>query len=101
MDVVDLIIDETKEVNEEQGKDFDISGSVMSQLPFFGCPNILLDKTIYNDIQRYIYCEKFGVQPYNGSYGEQPYRWVSRAFAIKSALAKKEKREIDNAKKQS
>lgn len=100
-DVVDLIVEETKQFNEEQGKGFDISSSVMSQLPFFGCPNIFFDKDIYKDIQRYIYCEKFGTQPYKGSYGEQPCSWVNRSFAIKTAIAKKEKREIENGKKQS
>ena len=100
-DVVDLIIEETKQFNEEQGKEFDISTSVISQLPFFGCPNIFFDKDIYRDIQRYIYCEKFGIKPYEGSYGEQPFRWVNRAFAIKTAIAKKEKREIENGKNKS
>ena len=95
MEVVDLIIAETKQVNEEQGKDFDIANSVVSQMPFFACNNIFFNNDIQKDIQRYIYCEKFGTPPYKGSYGEQPARWVSRSFAIKAALAKKEKREID------
>ena len=94
-EVVDLIIIETKEVNFEEGKDFDISTSVISQIPFFACPNVLIDATVQLDIERYIYCEKFGVSPYNGSYGEQPHKWVRRSFAIRNAIAKKEKREID------
>tara|TARA_Y100000361_G_C11129680_1_gene328126 strand:- start:356 stop:715 length:360 start_codon:yes stop_codon:yes gene_type:complete len=100
-DIIDLIVEETKQFNKEQGKDFGITESVVSQLPFFACPNVLLDNKIFRDIQRYIYCEKFGTQPYKGTYGEQPYKWVSRAFTIKSALAKKEKKEIENGKKQS
>ena len=98
-DVIDLIIEETKEVNEEQGKDFDIAESVISQISFFACPNVLLDNKIYKDIQRYLYCEKFGIPPYKGTYGEQPFKWVNRSFAIKSAIAKKENREINNARK--
>lgn len=97
-DIIDLIVQETKEVNEEQGKDFDIANSVISQLPFFGCPNILMDKSILRDIERYIYCEKFGVKPFKGSYGDQPYKWVATSFLIKTALAKKEKRDIDAAR---
>ena len=99
MEVVDLIIAETKEVNEEGGKEFDIAQSVVSQMPFFACMNVFMDNKIQKDIQRYIYCEKFGIPPYKGSYGEQPFRWVTRAFAIKAALAKKEKKEIENVRK--
>ena len=97
-DVIDLLIEEAKEFNEKQGKDFDLCQSILSQLPFFACPNVLMDKDIHKDIERYIYCEKFGLPPYKGSYGDQPYRWVNRSFAIKVALAKREKREIDGAR---
>ena len=93
-----MIIAETKEVNEEQGKDFDVANSVVAQMPFFACNNIFFDNKIQKDIQRYIYCEKFGIPPYKGSYGEQPAKWVGRAFAIKAALAKKEKKELENVK---
>ena len=97
-DVIDLLIDETKEFNEQQGKEFDLCQSILSQLPFFGCPNVLMDRSIHKDVERYLYCEKFGLPPYKGAYGEQPYKWVNRAFAIKSAIAKKEKKEIDGAR---
>ena len=33
--VIDLLIQETKEFNEQQGKEFDIESSVQAQLPFF------------------------------------------------------------------
>ena len=33
--------------------------------------------------------------PYEGSYDEQPAMWVRKSFAIKSAIAKKEKKDID------
>ena len=36
-DVVDLIIEETKEMSLKQNKDFSIASSVKSQLPFFAC----------------------------------------------------------------
>ena len=99
MAVVDLIIAETKEFNESQGKEFDVARSVSAQMPFFACSNIFFDRNIQKDIQRYIYCEKFGIPPYKGSYGEQPAKWVGRAFAIKAALAKKEKKELENVRK--
>jgi len=51
------------------------------------------------DIERYIYSEQFGISPYPGSYGEQPAKWVDRAFIIKGALAKKQKDQIDGARK--
>ena len=44
--VVDSIIEETKAVNEKQGKGFDIARSVSAQLPFFACKNILLNQTV-------------------------------------------------------
>ena len=47
------------------------------------------------DIERYIYCEQFNVPPYPGAYGDQPAKWVRRAFIIKGALAKKQKDQID------
>jgi len=99
--VVDLIVDETKQFNEREGKSFDITQSVIAQMPFFACNNVFFDNEIQKDIQRYIYCEKFGTPPYKGSYGEQPARWVARAFGIKAALAKKEKKEIDNVRQNS
>ena len=51
------------------------------------------------DIERYIYCEQFNVQPYPGAYGDQPAKWVRRAFIIKGALAKKQKDQIDATRK--
>lgn len=98
-DVIDLIIEETREFNEEKGKGFDIAKSVNAQLPFFTCNNLLLNREDQKDIARYIYCKEFGIQPYKGSYGEQPASWVDRAFVIKSALAKKEKEQIDASNK--
>ena len=47
------------------------------------------------NIERYVYCEQFGISPYPGSYGEQPAKWVDRAFIIKNTLAKKQKDQID------
>ena len=96
--VIDLIIKETKEFNLKNNKDFDVADSVYSQLPFFGCRNILYDKNIEKDIQRYIYCEKFNVPPYNGDFGKQPYLWIEKSSLIRKCIAKLESRQINKAK---
>ena len=97
-EIIDLLIEEVKE-NNAKGKEFDIAKSVNAQLPFFCCRNIVHDKKIQKDIERYIYSEQFGISPYPGSYGEQPAKWVDRAFIIKNALAKKQKDQIDARRK--
>ena len=96
--VIDLIIKETQEFNYEEGKSFDVSESVYSQLPFFDCINILFDKETQKDLERYIYCEKFNVSPYSGDYGEQPCLWVQKSSLIRKYLAKLESKQIDKAK---
>ena len=96
--VVDLIIQETKEFNEKQGNEFDIENSVQAQLPFFCCKNRVFDKKVQKDIQRYMYCEKFGISPYEGDYGNQPCLWVDKVFSIKKAFAKLESNQINKAK---
>ena len=95
---IDLIIEETKQFNEKSNKEFDIGDSVYSQLPFFGCKNILFNKNIQKDIERYIYCEKFNIAPFNGSYGEQPFLWVETSFLIRKYMAKLESKQLDRAK---
>ena len=97
-EIIDLLIEEAKEFNEK-GKEFDIAKSVNAQLPFFCCKNIVHDKSIQKDIERYIYSEQFSISPYPGTYGEQPAKWVDRAFIIKNALAKKQKDQIDGTRK--
>ncbi len=97
-EVIDLLINEAKEYNEK-GKAFDIGKSVNAQLPFFCCRNIIQSKELQKDVERYIYSEQFGIPPYNGSYGEQPAKWVDKAFIIKNTLAKKQKDQIDVTRK--
>lgn len=97
--VIDLIIQETKEFNEKQGKEFDIESSVQAQLPFFSCKNAVFSKEMQKDIQRYIYCEKFGISPYKGDFGDQPCLWVDKAFVIKKAFARLESNQIEKARK--
>jgi len=96
--VVDLIIKETEEVNLKEGKGFDVSEAVYSQLPFFACRNILFNKDIQKDLERYIYCEKFNVPPYKGDYGNQPCLWVQKSSLIRKYLAKLESKQISKAR---
>ena len=97
-DVINLIIDETKEINLNEGKSFDISSSVSQQLPHFCCINIMLDNQAQKDISQYLYCKEFSIPPYPGSYGMQPLKWIEKANVIKYAIAKRDEREYRKAK---
>ena len=97
--VVNLIVQETREFNTEKGKKFDIEQSVQAQLPFFCCKNRMFDKEIQKDIQRYMYCEQFGISPYEGDYGKQPCLWVEKVFIIKKSFARLESNKINKAKR--
>ena len=94
--VVELLIEEIYEINDK-GKEFDVAQSIKSQLPFFTCKNIVFDKEIQKDIQRYIYCNETGVPPYKGDYNDQPALWLDRYFLIKKAFAKRESKVIKDA----
>lgn len=94
-DVVDLVVDETQQINASKGKSFDVTESLAAQIPFFACNNMFFDATINKDIEKYLYCEKFNVPPYEGVYEEQPALWVKKTFAIKAAIAKKEKKDMN------
>ena len=85
-EIIDLLIEETRETNDKEGKSFDIAKSVMAQLPFFACKNILLDENAQKNIARYVYCSDFGISPYQGDYGDQPKKWVDKSFLIKKLM---------------
>jgi len=97
--VIDLIVQETKEFNEEKGKEFDVAKSITAQLPFFGCINHVIEKKYSKLLNQYIYCTETGTPAYTGSYGEQPARWVQYFFIIKNAMAKKMNNVKQKAKK--
>ena len=65
----------------------------MAQLPFFACRNIVLDEKAQKDIARYVYCSDFGISPYQGSYGDQPKKWINKCFVIKKLMNIKEPKE--------
>jgi hypothetical protein len=95
--VIELLIDEVNQTNKE-GNNFNIAQSVVKQLPFFACTNVLLDKQSQKDISRYIYSEQFGISPYKGSYGEQPSKWVEKSFLIKSIIERKKTKAMNYGK---
>jgi len=92
-EAINLIVEETKEANAKGGS-FSVGQSIMAQLPFFACPNIMLNKEAQNDISRFIYSKDFGVNPYPGSYGEQPVRWIAKSFLIKGLIEKQKSKAI-------
>lgn len=96
--VIELLIDEVKQTNQE-GNNFNIAQSIVKQLPFFACINVLLDKQSQKDISRYVYSESFGISPYKGSYGEQPSRWVEKSFLIKSSIERKKTEATNHGRK--
>ena len=58
----------------------------------------MFDKEFQKDIERYVYCENFGVSPYRGSYGEQPSKWTQKSYIIKKALNKIQNKAIEDGK---
>jgi hypothetical protein len=98
--VIDLIIDETKHLNETEKKGYDVNQNVVAQLPFFACVNNVTENSYTNLINQYIYCTETGVPAYPGSYGDQPVRWLQYFFIIKNAMAKKAKKIAEKANKE-
>jgi len=96
-EVMELLVDEVKQSNHK-GNSFNIAESVVRQLPFFACPNVLLDAQSQKDISRYIYSQQFGISPYKGTYGEQPHKWVEKSFLIKNTIERKKAEATNNAK---
>jgi|TARA_R100000995_G_scaffold84867_2_gene65359 hypothetical protein len=96
-EVMELLVDEVKQSNYK-GNSFNIAESVVKQLPFFACPNVLLDAQSQKDISRYIYSQQFGISPYKGTYGEQPHKWVEKSFLIKNTIERKKAEAMNNGK---
>ena len=98
-DVIDLLAEEVHENNINLGANFNVAQSIVAQISFFACPNVLITKEHSKDVQRYIYCSSLGVSAYKGTYGEQPCKWVDKFFIYKKAFAELEKQEINKAKR--
>ena len=95
MSVIDLIVKETQEENQK-GSSFSIVDSVMSQLPFFACPNVLLDSQAQQDIARFMYSRQFNTSPYKGSYGEQPKKWIEKSFILNNLIERQKSKAMKN-----
>ena len=95
--IMELLVDEVKE-NNAKGSSFNIAESVVKQLPFFACPNVLLNSQAQKDISRYVYSQQFGISPYKGTYGEQPYKWVEKSVLIKKVIERKKAETMNNGK---
>jgi hypothetical protein len=96
-EIMELLVDEVKQSNKE-GSNFNIAESVVRQLPFFACPNVLINRQAQKDISRYIYSQQFGISPYKGTYGEQPHKWVEKSFLIKNVIERKKAEAMNNGK---
>ena len=75
---------EAKDLQHEESSDPILD--VFFQLSYFCCPNIILNEKIQKDIQRYVYCEDTKTQPYPGSYGDVPAKWMSIHFILRNAI---------------
>ena len=84
--VIDLLKEELEEHNKTNSKKFDLHQAVKSHIPFFTCQNHFLDKDLQRDIQRYIYCKKMGVPPYEGSFGKHPKKWIDKCNVVEKML---------------
>ena len=96
-DVIRLLIDETKE-NIKEGSNLHIAESVMAQLPFFACGNMIIDQNAQKDIARFMYSREYKISPYKGSYGEQPQKWVEKSFLLSHLLERQKAKVIKNGK---
>ena len=94
-DVIRLLIDETQE-HIEEGSNLHIAESVMAQLPFFACSNVVLNKNAQKDISRFMYARQFKISPYKGSYGEQPKKWVEKSFILTHIIERQKAKAIKN-----
>ena len=54
------------------------------------CPKSILGHSVYEILNRYFHCKNFNVQPFGGSYDEQPQEWLFFASVIQDELNKKE-----------
>ena len=94
-DIIRLLIDETKQ-HIKEGSNLHIAESVMAQLPFFACCNMIIDENAQKDISRFMYAKQFKISPYKGSYGEQPKKWVDKSFMFTYIIERQKAKAIKN-----
>lgn len=65
-----------------------VRSSVLSYIEtFLGiCPKSILDFRVNQLISRYFYCRDYNVQPFPGTYDDQPAEWIYLSNVITSEL---------------
>ena len=48
----------------------------------------------------YVYCKDLGINPYKGSFNDQPALWIDKYFIMKNAFAKLERAQINKVKQE-
>tara|TARA_R100000734_G_C3319190_1_gene114590 strand:+ start:3515 stop:3895 length:381 start_codon:yes stop_codon:yes gene_type:complete len=94
-EVIDLLIEETKD-SIKQGSNLNIAESVMAQLPFFSCTNMIMDFNAQKEIARFMYARQFKISPYKGSYGDQPKKWVEKSFLLTNLIERQKAKAMKN-----
>tara|TARA_A100000171_G_scaffold13533_1_gene11632 strand:- start:11802 stop:12182 length:381 start_codon:yes stop_codon:yes gene_type:complete len=94
-EVIDLLIQETKD-SIKQGSNLNIAESVMAQLPFFSCTNMVMDSNAQKEIARFMYARQFKISPYKGSYGDQPKKWVEKSFLLTNLIERQKAKAMKN-----
>tara|TARA_R100000742_G_C4275146_1_gene95446 strand:- start:57 stop:437 length:381 start_codon:yes stop_codon:yes gene_type:complete len=94
-EVIDLLIEETKD-SIKQGSNLNIAESVMAQLPFFSCTNMIMDSNAQKEIARFMYARQFKISPYKGSYGDQPKKWVEKSFLLTNLIERQKAKAMKN-----
>ena len=84
--VIDLLKEEVKEHNDTNKKQFTLHQAIKSHLPFFACSNHFLTKENQRVIQRYTYCQKMNVSPFEGSFGKHPKKWIDKCNIVEKML---------------
>ena len=89
MEIVDILIEEVKDMNKNNNKKFDVVSSLHSQIPHFSCFNHFLDSKSQDDINRYIFMSNYNTPAYPGSYNQYPKKWIRKVEIISHHVDKK------------
>ena len=84
--VIKLLKEEVEEHNATSERKFEIHEAIKSHLPFFACTNNFISKEYQRDIQRFTHSKKMNVAPFEGSYGNQPKKWIDKCNVIEKML---------------
>ena len=73
------------------GSKFNDIIDIFEQLPFFCCPNSVINDKWQKDISRYVYSKDTNTQPYKGAYGDIPGIWIEKYYLISNTINLKNK----------